>query len=159
MKMWCLLFVCSLFVAACDTGPSTQPEVATAAEQPNPSPSPSPSATPRPALDPGQWGGDGISLTVTDDGATFQLDCAHGTIDQPIRPDRSGNFRNTGTIAKESESVPTPTPTPQERDARFTGNVRDGSMFLTISWTEDGERMFMRFLLTEGDPGQIERCL
>ena len=61
------------------------------------------------ALAADQWGGEHIVLLVLDNGGSFQMDCASGTIDQPIRVDSNGNFHNTGTITMEggpSTSVP-----------------------------------------------------
>ena len=40
----------------------------------------------------GLWGGEHISLEVTEQGATIEYDCAHATIEQRIALDRRGRF-------------------------------------------------------------------
>jgi hypothetical protein len=37
------------------------------------------------------WGGDHVNLVVTDAGGALEYDCAHGTIDQPLVIDSSGD--------------------------------------------------------------------
>jgi hypothetical protein len=49
----------------------------------------------------GTWGGTGIALTVTAEGARFELDCAHGTIDAPLSLDGDGRFEVAGTFIQE----------------------------------------------------------
>src|SRR4051812_11658831 len=67
---------------------------------------PQPSSTTTSPGDPGPvrtgaWGGEHISMNVTDSGATLQLDCAHATIDQPMRADPDGYFRLVGAYTAE----------------------------------------------------------
>jgi len=41
----------------------------------------------------GAWGGDHVLLTVTDNGGRVELNCAHGTLDHPLRLDDAGRLR------------------------------------------------------------------
>ena len=49
----------------------------------------------------GTWGGNHISMEVTDDGAQIEYDCAHGTISEPLRIDSQGKFSAKGTHVRE----------------------------------------------------------
>src|SRR3954469_23646810 len=50
----------------------------------------------------GVWGGEHISLTVGSKDAKLEYDCAHGTIDQPLKFDNHGRFNVSGTHTWES---------------------------------------------------------
>ena len=45
----------------------------------------------------GTWGGPHIEMTVRPDGATIEMDCAHGAVDGPIKVGIDGRFRAAGT--------------------------------------------------------------
>lgn len=49
----------------------------------------------------GMWGGVHASLDVSEKGATLEFDCAHGSIDAPIRPDSRGRFEIKGVFVAE----------------------------------------------------------
>ena len=44
------------------------------------------------------WGGDHIEMEVTKTGARVEFDCAHGTIDAPLRVDSQGAFTLQGDV-------------------------------------------------------------
>src|SRR6185312_3620097 len=50
----------------------------------------------------GIWGGQHITLNVAEDGATAAMDCAHGTISQPLEIDDAGHFDVRGTFTAEA---------------------------------------------------------
>src|ERR1700687_608977 len=62
---------------------------------------PPPAHTPPERLLAGGWGGRGVALQVSSEGARLELDCAHGTIRPPLRIDESGGFRLHGTFVQE----------------------------------------------------------
>ena len=49
----------------------------------------------------GAWGDDHVVLTVTDNGGRVEFDCAHGTLDHPLRLDDRGRFSVPGTFVPE----------------------------------------------------------
>lgn len=77
--------------------------------------------TPSPLI--GAWGGRGLSVVVTDAGATLEFDCAHGTIDQPIWPTRLGRFTASGSYTAEKPGPIGPLPPPAQ-SARYSGQIR-----------------------------------
>jgi hypothetical protein len=105
----------------------------------------------------GIWGGAHIILNLTNDGATIVMDCARGTINQPMEMDGAGHFDVTGTFITES-----PGPTRQggetSRPVRYSGTVNGKSMTLTIVPTDTDEKLGT-FTLTQGAQGRIRKCL
>src|SRR6476469_6244808 len=49
----------------------------------------------------GQWGGQGVSMDVTDNGASLEFDCATGRITEAIVPDSAGKFTVKGLFARQ----------------------------------------------------------
>jgi hypothetical protein len=105
----------------------------------------------------GLWGGTHIILNVTNDGATVAMDCARGTINQPMEMDGTGHFDVKGTFIAES---PGPTRPGGEtgRSVRYSGAVKGKSMTLTIVPTGTDETLGT-FTLTQGKQGRIWKCL
>jgi hypothetical protein len=105
----------------------------------------------------GTWGGQHIIVTVTDDGANLVMDCARGTINEPLEIDANGRFDVSGSFTAE-----TPGPTRQgeesRRQVRYQGVVKSDSMELTIAATTPNEKLGS-FNLTHGKQGKIWRCL
>ena len=100
----------------------------------------------------GPWGGDKISLTVTNSGGTLQQVCAQGTIDQPLMLDSSGRFDVTGMYTRQRGG---PVRQGDSHPARFTGQTDGMTLTLTVMQTDDGQ-VFGPFSLRFGsvvDPG------
>lgn len=124
--------------------------------------SPAPTSTPAPAkpgaagarLTPGMWGGRHVHLEATNEGASFEFDCAHGKTSKPITLDANGSFEVEGTYEREG-----PGPTRQGGsntiDVRFTGTVTGDTMELTVQLA-NGEPL--NFKLTSGKQGRLTRC-
>ncbi len=104
----------------------------------------------------GEWGGEHIEMNVTNTGATYQLDCGHGTIDQKISPDQTGKFHNTGTFTR--EGGPTPNPPPAGVPAVYDGTINNNNMALTITTTIDGNIDVSNFSLVFDRDGHLVRC-
>ena len=51
---------------------------------------------------PGVWGAVGIALTVDENGARIEYDCASGEITQKLTVDAQGNFAANGTHARQA---------------------------------------------------------
>ncbi len=113
--------------------------------------------TPGP-LPPGSWGGDHIQLTVAADGATTNLDCAHGTIEQPIATDRSGSFAAAGHHVFEHGGPVHLNDPPDSHPARYQGRIVGDVMTLTITLTDTLQDVGT-FSLTRNAAGRVVKCL
>src|SRR5437773_10882790 len=81
----------------------------------------------------GAWGGVGIRLEVTAQGATVEYDCAHGTIDEPLLADREGRVSAAGIHVRES-GAPVRVDEPLDRHpARYDGQLDGSSIRLTAT--------------------------
>ena len=105
----------------------------------------------------GLWGGQGISMEVTDSGATLDFDCASGTITEPITLDSAGKFSAKGRFARHR-----PGPTREDDDtegqpATYSGVVDGENLTLTITLAKNSEKVG-DFTLAHGKMGRIRRC-
>ena len=106
----------------------------------------------------GIWGGDHISLEVTDSGAEINYDCAHGSITEKIVPDGRGNFVVKGLHVREH-----PGPIRQGEDqagkpATYHGLIDGETMTLTVTLSGSDEAVGT-FTLTHGKSGRVRKCL
>ena len=106
----------------------------------------------------GEWGGEHILLTVSLSGGTVEYDCAHGTIDEPIAPDRDGNFTLSGTHVREHGGPVREDEIPDEQPAPYWGWTDGDSMRLTVTLTDTGETRGP-YELRLGRAPQLFRCL
>ena len=106
----------------------------------------------------GAWGGAHISLQVTEGGATFELDCAHGNIEGPLALDARGRFDNRGEYFRESGGPDLQFPRPDNHPAQFEGWSDGHRMTLKIVLTDSGQTIG-EFELTLGAEPQITKCL
>ena len=105
----------------------------------------------------GLWGGQGISMEVTDSGASLDFDCASGAITEPIVPDSAGKFSAKGRFARQR-----PGPTREGEDtegqpAIYSGMLNGENMTLTITLVQKSEKAG-NFTLSHGKMGRIRRC-
>jgi hypothetical protein len=105
----------------------------------------------------GLWGGQGISMEVSDSGATLDFDCASGSITEPIAPDSAGKFSVKGRFARQH-----PGPTREDENnagepAIYNGVVDGENLTLTITLTKNSEKAGS-FTLAHGKIGRIRRC-
>ena len=105
----------------------------------------------------GQWGGQHISMQVTEAGAKIEYDCAHGRIEEKIAPDADGKFEAKGVHARE-RGGPTRQGEDNEEPAVYRGSIKDKTMTLTVELTRDNENAGT-FTLTQGSSGRIRKCL
>jgi hypothetical protein len=103
----------------------------------------------------GMWGGDGIRLTAGPEGADLLYDCAEGSIEGSIIPDRKRRFDIEGMF------VPTPGPEPEEGRkgyaARHQGTICGTTMVLKVTLIETGQSVGI-FELTLGEEGRVVFC-
>lgn len=105
----------------------------------------------------GLWGGQGISMEVSDSGATLEFDCASGAITEAIAPDSSGKFTAKGLFARQH---PGPTREDDDNDgqpATYEGVITGESLTLTITLVQSKEKVGT-FTLAHGKMGRIRRC-
>src|SRR4051794_15563558 len=110
-----------------------------------------------PSLTTGLWGGPEVQVTVTSQGATTQFVCAHGTIDQLIAPDASGNFSATGTYVFEHPATVAGQPNSDSHSARYDGQIVSGTMRLSVT-VPDKQQVFGPFVAAFGAAGPSTRC-
>jgi hypothetical protein len=104
----------------------------------------------------GQWGGEGVSMTVTANGAHIEFSCAHADIAQPITVDASGQFNVTGTYVQEHGGPSLPDE--KGRPARFTGTTDGTKMSMTVTYTDDNSTVGS-WTLVFGAPGKVVKCM
>lgn len=121
----------------------------------------------------GIWGGRGIQLSVTENAATIEYDCAHGTIDQKIALDTDGRFNVIGTHEDESggparsisaanedgtvRQAADETGLANHHAARYTGRISGREMTLTVTLTETNHTVGT-FKLTQGAQVRLNKC-
>ena len=105
----------------------------------------------------GLWGGQGVSMEVTDNGARLDFDCATGSITEAIVPDSAGKFTVKGLFARQR---PGPTREGEENDgqpATYTGVINGENLTLTITLARSNEKAGT-LTLGHGKPARIRRC-
>ena len=98
-----------------------------------------------------------MGLEVSESGASIAYDCAHGTIDQPMTLDNSSHFDVTGVHIKE-HGGPLREGEASGQAARYTGQIQDHTMTITVTLTDTRETIGT-FTLTEGKVPRIRKCL
>jgi hypothetical protein len=103
----------------------------------------------------GQWGGDHVSLTISDQGSHVELDCAHGDFPATLAAEP---FNLTGTFVVEHGGPIRSDEKPDSHQAVFAGTVAGDRMTLTIRLSDTGETVGT-FALTRGSAGRVMKCL
>ena len=105
----------------------------------------------------GQWGGDQLRLIIDAQGGRLAAACADGSFSGPLTLAADGSFRVSGVYDQHA-------PGPQRADnaaphvpARFSGEVRNGVMALSI--LPDGASEAQVFTLRKDQAAKIVRCL
>lgn len=106
----------------------------------------------------GDWGGEHVALTITPAGASLEFDCAHGTIDQPIRPAANGTFDAAGVYVREHGGPIREGEPPDSHPARYQGRIDGSRMSLTVTLT-DGAELNAQYMLTQGGAARVYKCL
>ncbi len=109
------------------------------------------------AVPSGIWGGDGIRLTVTADGATIEYACADGLIEQTLKIDAKGNFVAKGVHIEGRGGPIRIDDEPTRRPARYSGRIAGEEMTLTVTLTESGKSVG-EFVLRRGQVPHLRRC-
>lgn len=105
----------------------------------------------------GTWGGQHIRIVIENGSASIEYDCAHGTINGPLRLDRNGKFHLTGTHVREMGG-PVRLNMPRKGEpAGFTGWTDGKKMTLTVTLSDSKEDIGT-FSLVRGSEGRIRKC-
>src|SRR5947208_413386 len=97
----------------------------------------------------GEWGGRGARLTVRDDGASLELDCAHGSA-EVLSLDKDGRFDVAGRLVREHGGPIRRDEAEVSAPARYRGSVEGKTMTLTLAVGEDAGETVGPFELTLG---------
>ena len=106
----------------------------------------------------GNWGGEHISLSATERGGTFELDCAHGTLEEPLTTQADGSFDVRGQFVVERGGPEREGERPESHPARLTGRIDGGKMTLRIVLTDSGQEVG-EFSLERGSDPRLTKCL
>jgi hypothetical protein len=109
-------------------------------------------------LSPGVWGGDHVTLTVSDGATHLELDCAHGDIPGAFSADTRGAFVLTGTFVREHGGPIREGEAADSHPATYSGSVGPTAMVLTIR-LGDSTDVFGPFNLVRGATGRVVKCL
>ncbi len=105
----------------------------------------------------GTWGGEHISLEVTEGGGRVEYDCAHGTIGQKIITDAGGRFEVRGTHVRERGGPVRKGEREDKHPAVYRGQIKGDTMTLTVTESDTGESVGT-FTLTLGREPHIVKC-
>jgi hypothetical protein len=104
----------------------------------------------------GEWGGEHVSLTITDAGSSLEFDCARGAIPGPFAVDAAGRFNLSGIYTPGTGGPEPITPRPSQA-AAYTGRVSGQRMTLTVEL--EGSLPGGTYELRKDEPPQLFRCL
>lgn len=105
----------------------------------------------------GLWGGQHVRLSVGDEGARLEFDCARGQIDAPFETDAEGSFDLPGTYTRHGPGPIRVGKTASPRPARFTGRVEGARMTLSVK-LEGSDKPLGEYTLTRGSGGNVVKC-
>ena len=103
----------------------------------------------------GDWGGEHVSLQTSDKGAALELDCAHGEITKPIKPDAHGRFNVPGAFTMEHGGPVMRDEKQDSAPARYSGQVKDDTMMLTVM---RGREKIGTYTLKRGEAPKLMKC-
>ena len=106
----------------------------------------------------GIWGGDQISVEVTEDGAKVEHACAHGTISEPLRVDGQGKFSAKGTHFRERGGPQRAGDEDKGEPVIYSGTTDGKTATFTITNSATDE-VIGTFSLTLGKRSRLHKCL
>jgi len=103
----------------------------------------------------GTWGGEHVSLEVSNRGAMLEFDCAHGEITRPIKPDAHGRFNVPGTFTMEHGGPVRRDEKPSSAPARYSGQITGDTITLTVT---RGKEKLGTYTLKRGEAPKLMKC-
>ncbi len=104
----------------------------------------------------GTWGGNHVTLEISEQEATLEFDCATGTIREPIVLDANGHFDVAGSYNREGPG-PVRQGVQTDSSARYSGTVTGETMTLAVR-LEGSSEPLLKLSLTRGKQGKIVKC-
>jgi hypothetical protein len=104
----------------------------------------------------GHWGGEHVRLSVIEERASVDFDCAHGTIEQRVALDQDGRFDVEGDFVREHGGPVRKDEVEEHQRVRYKGSVEERAMTLTVVFA-DGQSMGP-FQLAQGSVGRVVKC-
>jgi hypothetical protein len=105
----------------------------------------------------GLWGGEHFRMTVSDNKASFELDCANGEIHGPLRLNKNGAFTVEGTLTKQGPGPIRIGREPRATPVRFTGRIKGNTMTIALM-NLDTQKSEGSYVLTKGREVRLHRC-
>jgi len=105
----------------------------------------------------GSFGGRHIGLELSAKGGRVEYDCAHGTIEGPVVPDRQGRFEAAGTHVAE-HGGPVRDGEEEARAVRYRGETSGGTLTLRVTLVDSREEIGT-FTLVRGVTPRLTKCL
>jgi len=105
---------------------------------------------------PGTWGGEHISLQVSEHDATVEFDCAHATIARSMVLDARGRFSVAGTYFEEHGGPVRQGAQDGGYAVRFAGQVEGARMKLNITRAGSGRRIGSFTLVHNREPSLVK---
>ncbi len=106
----------------------------------------------------GAWGGNHVSMEVTDEGAQLDYDCAHGTISEPLKTDSQGTFSAKGFHFRERGGPQRVGDEVKGEPVVYSGTTDGNTATFTITNSATDE-VLGTFTLTLGRVARITKCL
>jgi hypothetical protein len=108
------------------------------------------------SVTPGTWGGEGVRMEVTEDGAGLDFVCAHSRIEHKLTTAGGGRFSAKGTYVSERGG-----PEREEEEkgvpALYSGRTDGKTMTLTVKLTGTNEELGP-FTLAHGRKVRLTKC-
>ncbi len=103
------------------------------------------------------WGGQHVSMVMSEKNATLEFDCAEGVILNPITPDANGNFTAEGTYTPQRGGPVKKDTPPQDLPATYKGTIRGDAMHLEVILA-DKQQQLPSLTLTRNQAGRVVKC-
>ena len=104
----------------------------------------------------GDWGGNQIRLSLTDQGGKLELGCAAASIDTPLKPDSAGNFSAAGHYEAFATGPTAADRPPKLVPVTFTGQITENTMHLSLS--NNNKSIAENYVLQRGRRVKLIRC-
>ena len=103
------------------------------------------------------WGGDHVEMEVTASDARLEFDCAHGTIDEPLRPDSKGVYQAKGTYTPERSGPSRDGNASRTAKVTYAGTIAGDAMTLRIG-ADGQDTPSTTYQLTRDRRGNVRKC-
>jgi hypothetical protein len=104
----------------------------------------------------GRWGGPHVAMMVASARTDIEFDCGQASVDGVIALDPAGAFTASGTFVQERPG-PTRPDGPPRRPMRLTGSVKDDTIDMRVTLTDQNEDLGSFTLAFCADP-RLVKC-